>query len=219
MKDQRDNRRDYTAPSLHRSTLAADPLDQFERWFRDAVDADVKDATAMALATAAADGTPAVRIVLLKHFDAEGFCWYTDYRSAKGRDLAENPRASCLFHWHEFERQVRLSGTVEKLSAAASEEYFASRPADSRFSAAASCQSAPIENRAALETKVAELRQRFPDGAVPKPGQWGGYRLKPHSYEFWQGREGRLHDRFRYRRISAGGRSSAGPWVIERLQP
>ncbi len=212
MKDQRDNRREYDAPGLRRSDLADDPLVQFERWFRAAVSADVKDATAMALATAARDGTPGLRIVLLKHFDADGFCWYTDYRSAKGRDLTENPVAACVFHWREFERQVRIRGPVTRLGAAEADAYFASRPAQSRFSAAASEQSAPIASRHELEAKVAELKRQHPDGAVPRPRDWGGYRLQPDSYEFWQGREGRLHDRFRYQRADAGGR-------VERLQP
>lgn len=212
MKDQRDTRREYAAPGLRRDALAEQPLDQFERWFREAVEAGLQDATAMALATAGSDGMPAVRIVLLKHFDPNGFCWYTDYRSAKGRELAENPRAACLFHWREFERQVRISGDVSRLDAQTAAAYFASRPADSRFSAAASRQSAPVASRAELEARVAELRRRHPDGNVPKPEEWGGYRLQPHTYEFWQGRSGRLHDRFRYRRAADG-------WLLERLQP
>lgn len=212
MKNQRDTRREYTAPPLRRDTLAADPLQQFEYWFADAVRAELKDATAMALATAGADGQPAVRIVLLKHFDADGFCWYSDYRSAKGREIARNPLASCLFYWREFDRQVRISGTVTKLDSTDADAYFTSRPPDSRFSAAASEQSAAIASREALEARVAELRQRYPDGQVPRPADWGGYRLAPHSYEFWQGREGRLHDRFRFQRRN-------GDWHVERLQP
>lgn len=212
VKDQRDTRREYGATGLRRAALQGDPLDQFERWFTEAVDAGIADATAMALATAGADGQPAVRIVLLKHFDQNGFCWYTDYRSAKGRELAENPRASCLFHWRELNRQVRLSGPVSRLDAADATAYFDSRPGDSRFSAAASRQSAVVASRQALEERVAELRRQHPDGAVPRPEEWGGYRLQPESYEFWQGRTGRLHDRFRYTR-------SGTSWHIERLQP
>jgi pyridoxamine 5'-phosphate oxidase len=212
VKNQRDTRRDYGAEGLRRAALQGDPLDQFERWFTEAVDAGLADATAMALATAGADGQPAVRIVLLKHFDHDGFCWYTDYRSAKGRELAENPRASCLFHWRELDRQVRLSGPVTRIAAADATAYFATRPADSRFSAAASRQSAVVPSRDELESRVAELRRQHPDGDVPRPEQWGGYRLQPECYEFWQGRTGRLHDRFRYTRHGDG-------WQIERLQP
>lgn len=213
MKDQRDNRREYAAHWLRRSNLATDPLAQFQRWFAEALDAGLKDATAMALATADDNGAPSVRIVLLKHFDEAGFCWYTDYRSQKGSELAANPRASCLFHWRELDRQVRISGTVDKLEERSALEYFDSRPADSRFSAAASIQSEPVDSRATLEARVADLRERHPDGRVPKPGQWGGYRLSPRCYEFWQGREGRLHDRFRFTR------SDREAWVSERLQP
>jgi pyridoxamine 5'-phosphate oxidase len=212
VKDQRHTRREYTTAGLRRRDLAGDPLEQFERWFREAVDAAIDDATAMALATAGSDGRPAVRIVLLKHFDADGFCWYTDYRSAKGRDLTQNPYASCLFHWRELSRQVRLSGPVFRLEPQAAVDYFASRPADSRLSAAASQQSAPVASRDELEARVADLRQAHPDGAVAKPDDWGGYRLQPEAYEFWQGREGRLHDRFRFTRRGGG-------WEIERLQP
>lgn len=212
VKDQRDTRREYGAEGLRRAALQGDPLEQFERWFKDAVDAGLADATAMALATAGADGQPAVRIVLLKHFDHDGFCWYTDYRSAKGRELAENPRASCLFHWRELDRQVRLSGPVTRIAGADAAAYFATRPADSRFSAAASRQSAVVASREELESRVAELRRQHPDGDVPRPEQWGGYRLQPQTYEFWQGRTGRLHDRFRYTRHGDG-------WQIERLQP
>jgi len=212
MRDQRDTRSDYAAAPLRRGALADDPLQQFQTWFGEALEAAVPDPTAMALATAGADGQPAVRIVLLKHFDADGFCWYTDYRSTKGRDLAANPRASCLFYWGPVHRQVRISGAVERLDAASADAYFASRPEDSRFSAAASCQSAPVGSREALEARVAELRRRHPDGAVPRPAEWGGFRLRPAAYEFWQGREGRLHDRFRFTRDDSG-------WQVERLQP
>lgn len=212
MHDQRDNRREYAAPALRRSNLAADPLVQFQRWLADALDAGLADATAMALATADGAGVPSVRIVLLKHFDTSGFCWYTDYRSRKSRDLADNPHASALFHWRELHRQVRLTGTVERLDAAAADAYFHSRPEQSRLSAAASVQSAPVADRATLEQRVAELRRRFPEGRVPRPEAWGGFRLMPEEYEFWQGREGRLHDRFRFSRRGEG-------WQVERLQP
>jgi pyridoxamine 5'-phosphate oxidase len=212
MKDQRHTRRDYVSAPLRRGTLAMDPIAQFQQWFSEAIDAAVEDVTAMALATATRDGEPSVRIVLLKHFDDDGFCWYTDYRSRKGVELAVNPRASCLFHWGQLHRQVRISGAVEKLDVDAADAYFASRPLDSRYSAAASQQSAPIANRELLEARVADLRSRYPDGSVPRPPQWGGYRLRPDTYEFWQGREGRLHDRFRFT-LAADG------WQVDRLQP
>ncbi len=212
MKDQRHTRREYTAPELRRAALPAQPLTLFQAWFRQALAANLEDATAMALATADADGRPAVRIVLLKHFDEDGFCWYTDYRSRKGRQLAENPQASCLFYWSSLHRQVRISGTVERLDEATSTEYFESRPEDSRFSAAASRQSAVIDSRDALEARVAELRSRHPDGRVPRPAEWGGFRLRPRIYEFWQGREHRLHDRFEYTLEDSA-------WSLARLQP
>ncbi|MFU8817654.1 MAG: pyridoxamine 5'-phosphate oxidase [Pseudomonadales bacterium] len=212
MKDQRHTRREYVSAPLRRASLAADPLVQFQQWFSDALEADAEDVTAMALATASSDAVPSVRIVLLKHFDEQGFCWYTDYRSQKGSDLADNPRAACLFHWRELHRQVRIEGSVVKVDAADASAYFASRPEDSRFSAAASQQSAPVDRRETLEARVAELRSRYADGAVPKPADWGGYCLRPEVYEFWQGREGRLHDRFRFSRSDEG-------WNVERLQP
>jgi pyridoxamine 5'-phosphate oxidase len=212
MKDQRHTRRDYVSAPLRRSNLAGDPLAQFQAWFGEAVDAGLDDVTAMALATADHDGSPSVRIVLLKHFDEDGFCWYTDYRSHKGGDLAANPRAACLFHWGPLHRQVRITGPVAKLDPESADAYFASRPEDSRFSAAASCQSSPIDGRDSLESRVAELRRQHPDGQVPRPPNWGGYRLIPEAYEFWQGREGRLHDRFRFSREGSS-------WQVQRLQP
>ena len=211
--DQRGARREYVAEPLRRSNLAADPLEQFARWLQAASESGARDATAMALATSGRDGAPSVRIVLLKHFDAGGFCWYSDDRSRNGAELAENSRASAAFYWRDFDRQVRISGRVEKLSAEASEQYFQSRPEESRFAAAASVQSAPVDGRETLERSVTELRRRYPGGTVPRPAQWGGYRLRPIEYEFWQGRAGRLHDRFLY------VRTGDGPWDARRLQP
>ena len=211
--DQRGRRREYGVRSLRHSNLAADPLDQFAQWLKAAADSGAKDATAMALATVGRDGSPSVRMVLLKHFDARGLCWYSDDRSRKGAELRKNPRASAVFYWRDFDRQVRVSGVVEKLADALSEDYFHSRPLESRFAAAASVQSAPVGGRATLERVVTELRERYPDSGPPRPPEWGGYRLRPNEYEFWQGRSGRLHDRFLY--VPVG----EGQWDVRRLQP
>ena len=210
--DQRDARREYQTQPLRRADLAENPLVQFGAWLEAATTADSKDTTAMVLATVASDATPSVRVVLLKHFDADGFCWYSDSRSQKGLELAAHPIGSALFYWRDFDRQVRLTGRVERLSAAEADAYFQSRPEESRFSAAASVQSAPIRDRERLESAVTDLKAQYPDGQVPRPAEWGGYRLCPHSYEFWQGRETRLHDRFRYSLTD-------GVWQVERLQP
>ncbi|MEM8769839.1 MAG: pyridoxamine 5'-phosphate oxidase [Pseudomonadota bacterium] len=209
--DHHGERREY-AGLLTRATLPEDPLELFGAWLGAALDAGAKDATAMALATASVDGVPAVRIVLLKSHGPEGFIWFTDYLSQKGRELAANPQASLAFYWRDFDRQVRVTGTVGRVSAEESQAYFNSRPEESRFSAAASEQSQPVADRATLEARVAELRALHPDGDVPRPESWGGFVLAPESIEFWQGREGRLHDRFRYDRTTAG-------WEINRLQP
>ncbi|MGE0621314.1 MAG: pyridoxamine 5'-phosphate oxidase [Pseudomonadales bacterium] len=206
------HRREYREGILSRDRLPADPLELFGDWLDQAIASGATDATAMALATATPDGVPSVRIVLLKEHGPDGFVWFTDYGSRKGRDLAANPVASLVFHWREFSHQVRISGAVARLDRARSETYFASRPADSRFSAAASDQSQPVSDRETLEARVAELRRQYPDGQVPMPEDWGGYVLTPQTMEFWQGREGRLHDRFLYTRTAAG-------WRIDRLQP
>lgn len=205
-------RREYRAAELRRAELDADPLIQFRGWLDLALEMDLKDATAMALATASPDAVPAVRIVLLKSCDEQGFSFFTDYRSQKGQDLAANPVASALFHWRELDRQVRLTGSVVKVAAATSQAYFDSRPYTSRLAAVASQQSRPISDRAALEASLEKVSRQHPTQQVPVPDQWGGYLLRPESFEFWQGREGRLHDRFSYSRISSG-------WRIERLQP
>jgi len=210
--DHRDVRREYGTASLARADLNADPLQQFDAWLSAANRANLTDATAMTLATVDPDGRPSTRIVLLKHFDETGYVWYTDYASQKGRDLGANANASVLFYWRELERQVRIDGVVSKVERALSEQYFNSRPQDSRFSAAASHQSQPVAERATLEQTVAALRAQYPSGDVPPPTNWGGYRLHAQAYEFWQGREGRLHDRFRYQPTKTG-------WRIERLQP
>ncbi len=210
--DLRTRRREYDGGPLRRTDVAG-PLEQFAAWLEAAEAGGCWDATSMALATVSADGAPSLRMVLLKHFDAQGFCWYTDYRSPKGVDLTHNSRAALLFYWREWSRQVRITGRVERLSAQASETYFQSRPEDSRFAAAACVQSAPVADRATLERSLLALRKRHPEGDVPRPEQWGGYRLRPQELEFWQGRAGRLHDRLVYRSNGEGG------WVVGRLQP
>ncbi len=209
--DHHGERREY-AGALTRATLPEDPLVLFGAWLEAALEAGAKDATAMALATASRDGVPAVRVVLLKSHGPDGFVWFTDYASQKGRELEANPQASLAFYWRDFDRQVRVTGTVGRVPTEESQCYFDSRPEESRFSAAASAQSQTVADRATLEARVAELRARHPDGNVPMPEHWGGYALTPRAIEFWQGREGRLHDRFRYERTSAG-------WAIARLQP
>jgi pyridoxamine 5'-phosphate oxidase len=205
-------RREYQAQALSRGDLAADPVEQFGSWLGEIRGLMPTDATSMTLATADATGMPSARIVLLKHFDAEGFCWYSDYRSHKGQDLAENPQAELMFYWPLLERQVRICGVVERLPDASAQSYFAERPLGSRLSAAVSQQSALVDSRATLEQRVEALHAQYPDGQVPKPEQWGGYRLQPLAFEFWQGRESRLHDRMRYR-------LQDNAWIIERLQP
>lgn len=211
MKDRHgDIRRQYSVGALHEDALAADPLLQFGNWLEQAIQAQLVDATAMSLATADEQGDPSVRIVLLKHHDANGFVFYTDYRSLKAAQLNSNPRAELLFYWREFERQVRISGVVAKLPRADSEDYFTSRPRESQISALSSQQSAEIGSRAELEAAAQAWRAQA--DPLPTPDDWGGYRLKPQRYEFWQGRDNRLHDRFVYRQA---GRD----WRITRLQP
>ena len=222
MSDQGDHhsaRREYDVASLARSTLPADPLILFGAWLAQALDAGAKDATAMALATADRSAVPAVRIVLLKDHSAAGFTWFTDYGSQKGQDIEHNPVASAVFYWRDFDRQVRISGPVARLDEKTSRAYFDSRPVDSRFSAAASNQSQPVADRVTLEERVAALRARYPTDDVPMPENWGGYRLQPQRIEFWQGREGRLHDRFLYTRIDSREGDSSADWHVERLQP
>lgn len=207
-------RRDYTANTLSRAELASSPFDQFTHWLQDARDEKILDATAMTVSTADSTGQPHSRVVLLKHFDNDGFIWYTYQESDKARQLQENPKASILFYWCALERQVRIEGVVEKLDPSNADEYFYSRPEGSRFSAAASVQSAPVENRKVLEDRVKELHKQYPDGNVPRPEVWGGYRLSPHRLEFWQGRADRLHDRFIYARDS-----KTADWSIQRISP
>jgi pyridoxamine 5'-phosphate oxidase len=207
-------RREYARSRLDERDLAADPFAMFALWFAQAVETAVPEPNAMTLATAAPDGTPNARIVLLKGVDARGFVFYTDYRSRKGAELAANPVAALVFYWHELERQVRVVGTVSRVADAESDTYYRSRPLGSRFGAWASEQSAVLPSRAELEARLASVEARHPDGNVPRPHHWGGFRVEPAEVEFWQGRESRLHDRLRYRRDAAGT-----PWVVERLSP
>ena len=203
-------RRDYLGTPLLENGAGADPLALFMAWFHAAEPVEA-DATAMVLATAGRDGQPSARLVLLKELDARGLTFFSSYESRKGGELAANDRASLLFYWRTFDRQVRIEGRVARITAAESDAYFESRPLASRWSACASPQSRPIATREELEGRVNDVRQRFGD-AVPRPASWGGYRLAPHAYEFWQGRPNRLHDRLRYERHE-------GSWRRTRLAP
>ena len=200
--------------ALTETNVDSNPIRQFQVWIED-VRADgvsEQDVTTMTLATAAGDGNPDARIVLLKGFDERGFVFYTNYQSRKANELRENARACLLFYWSKLWRQVRIEGTVEKVSNEESDEYFQSRPLGSKLGAWASDQSEEIESRAILETRFAELEKQFGDN-VPRPPHWGGYRVRPHTIEFWQGQENRLHDRLRYKL------QQDGTWLIERLAP
>jgi pyridoxamine 5'-phosphate oxidase len=192
--------------------MAADPLEQFRRWFAEAEAADVRAPQAMALATAGLEGVPSVRMVLLKGADVNGFVFFSGYGSRKGRELDANPRAALLFYWDPLGRQVRVEGTVERISADDSDEYFATRPRGAQLAAAASRQGRVLATRAELDDAVVELERAHADREIPRPEHWGGYRLRPETYEFWQHRENRLHDRLRYRCQPDG-------WLLERLAP
>jgi pyridoxamine 5'-phosphate oxidase len=198
--------------ALDEQTIDRDPINQFKRWFDDAIASGMKLPEAMTLATATRDGRPSARVVLLKDVDNEGFVFYTNYRSAKARDLEANPQAALVFYWSQFDRQVRVEGTVERVSAEESRTYFKTRPRESQIGAWASPQSDIIENRELLETRVAELEQLYGDGEIECPEHWGGYRVKPTRIEFWKGRLGRLHDRIVYERAGT-------QWNINRLAP
>jgi pyridoxamine 5'-phosphate oxidase len=200
--------------ALDRDDLLDDAIEQFRRWLGDAERAGVALPNAMALATASADGAPSIRHVLLRGIDDEGFRFYTNHDSRKGRELAENPRAALVFLWKDLDRQVTVTGSVKRLSDTESDAYFASRPRDAQLGAWASHQSQVLRDRAELDERLGEVEARFPDD-VPRPPNWGGYLVRPVTVEFWQGRRHRLHDRFRYARD--GARSAA--WRVERLNP
>jgi pyridoxamine 5'-phosphate oxidase len=207
-----DLRREYAHARLDEKDVSHDPVVEFARWFAQAQEARVAEPDAMTLATATSGAVPSARLVLLKAFDERGFVFFTDYRSRKGQELEENPRAALVFYWVELERQVRITGTVERTSVEESEAYFRTRPLGSRLGAWVSHQSLVIPSRAQLERALTEVEARFPNEDIPLPPYWGGYRVRPEVIEFWQGRESRLHDRIRYVRTGES-------WRIERLSP
>jgi pyridoxamine 5'-phosphate oxidase len=208
-----DIRKDYTAETLLEEDAEANPFAQFKKWWEAALVSDILEPNAMTLATASADGLPSARIVLLKGFDESGFVFYTNYKSYKGLQLEENPKACLVFFWKELERQVRITGLVQKLAGDKSDDYYRSRPAGSRMGAWASPQSQVIKNRAWLEEEFEKRTKEFHTGNVPRPPHWGGYRVQPVTVEFWQGRSSRLHDRIQY------SLEEGGSWKIERLAP
>lgn len=210
--DLADLRREYSRHGLLESELHPDPIQQFDGWLRQALELSLVEPYAMTLATATPDGVPSARIVLLRGVDQRGLVFFSNYDSRKGRELASNPRAALLFYWAELERQVRIEGSTERVADAESDAYHQRRPLLSRLSAAASAQSEVIPHRETLEQRVAELLERYTEGEVPRPSFWGGTRVIPTTFEFWQGRPNRLHDRLRYR-------LAAGRWIIERLSP
>ena len=206
-------RREYETQGLRRADLHHDPIEQFATWFSTAVNSGLTDANAISLATATPNGKPSARVVLLKGFDQRGFVFFTNYNSSKGRELDANPYAAFVIYWVQLERQVRVAGAVEKTSREESEVYFRSRPRGSQLGAWVSHQSEVIDARRILEARLAEMTERFAKGEIELPPHWGGYRVVPGTFEFWQGRANRLHDRFRYTRHRDGS------WIIDRLAP
>lgn len=210
--DLSDIRTDYIKYGLQRNDLAANPLDQFTHWLHQAQAAKLPEINAMSLATADAEGRPDVRTVLLKIFDEQGFVFFTNYKSAKAGQIEDNPHAALLFPWLALERQVRITGSVEKISSTESLAYFSTRPRGSQLGAWISEQSRPIKNREKLSQLFNSIKERFKTGDIPLPHHWGGYRVVPDHFEFWQGRASRLHDRFSYDKTDDG-------WQIKRLAP
>lgn len=204
--------KEYPSQKFDEKEVDSDPIKQFGKWFKDAINASLKEPNAMALATSTKSGKPSVRIVLLKSYKENGFVFFTNFESRKGNELAENPVASLVFWWAELGRQVRIEGSVEKISRKESEEYFQSRPVESKISAWVSAQSRVIESREILEKRYLEIKKQYEDKTVPCPPHWGGYCLIPEIFEFWQGWANRLHDRILYTQTKDG-------WKIERLAP
>ena len=212
MTDLQGLRKEYKKAGLHEADLAPGPMDQFRRWFDEALAANLHEPNAMTVATATPDGRPSARVVLLKGFDEHGFVFYTNYEGRKGRELAENPYCALIFYWGELERQVRVEGRASRVPGEESDAYYGSRPLGSRLGAWASAQSREVEGRTALEERLRGLEAEHEGREVTRPPFWGGYRVEPETVEFWQGRENRLHDRLVYRRSSDG-------WQVARLQP
>ena len=208
-----DLRKEYSSETLLEKDVTPHPIQQFKKWWEQVIASEISEPNAMTLATSSTDGLPSARIVLLKDFDEEGFVFYTNYKSYKGLQLEENPKACLVFHWKELERQVRIMGLVNKLDAEQSDEYYFSRPIGSRIGAWASPQSQPIKNREWLEQEFEKRKNDFANKEVPRPPHWGGYIVKPVIIEFWQGRFSRLHDRIQYSLEKGSG------WKIERLAP
>ena len=206
-------RKEYTRAGLTEAEADPDPIEQFRKWFDEALAADLHEPNAMTLATATPDGRPSARVVLLKGYDERGFVFYTSYEGRKSRELEENPRCALVFYWSELERQIRIEGRAGRVSEEESDAYYGSRPRGSRLSAWVSAQSCPVEDRGALEKRLWELEAEYEGREIPRPPFWGGYRVEPEAIEFWQGRENRMHDRLLYRRLSGGG------WRMQRLQP